>query len=95
MHSQRNDRRARAAAAKDEDLCLQSALLLHLLTEHPIQLTEDDLIRKLSQDPDDFGERDDIERAVTQLAAVGLLHRQKPFVLPSTSAFRAYELWEV
>jgi hypothetical protein len=94
MHSQRNCRWARATALEEGDLQLQAALLIHLLIEYPIHLTEAEIIRALVKDSQDFGERDAVERAVSQLAAVGLLHRQEPFVLPSAPAFHAYELWE-
>jgi hypothetical protein len=94
MHAKRSCCRAQAAALEGEDLGLQSAVLLHLLVSHPIQLTEAELIAALNQGRQDFGERDDIERAVRQLAAVGLLHRHGDFVLPSAPAFRSHELWE-
>jgi len=94
MHPKRSFPWAEAVALEAEDLGLQSAVLLHLLVCHPIQLTEAELVAALSQNPQNFGERDDIERAVRQLAAVGLLHRQEPFALPSAAAFRAYALWE-
>lgn len=95
MNPRRSCRWAQAAASEEEDLRLQGALLLHLLTQYPIQLTQDDLIRELSQDAADFGERDGIERAVHQLVAVGLLRRHDSFVLPTPPAFRSYELWSM
>ena len=54
-----------------------------LLAEHPVQLTISELARELIEDPDDFGQRDAVKRAIRDLAGVGLLHRQGIFVLPS------------
>jgi hypothetical protein len=89
-----DDRTHRPADTADEDadLRIQGALLVHLLTEHPIQFTEDDLIRQLAENPSDFGEADDVKRAIRQLVAVGLLYRNGVIYLPSPAAFRAYKL---
>ena len=52
---------------------------------------EDQLIPELS-DPEDFSERDRIERAVRELVKAGLLFRSECGVLPTRAALRAYEL---
>lgn len=77
-----------------EEVIVQSAVLLHVITLHPIQLTEAELVREMTNDPADGGERDRIERAVRDLARVGLLHRHGSFVLPTRAALRSYELWQ-
>ena len=54
------------------------------------RLTE--LVRELTDTPDDFASRDRIEIAVQQLARAGLLHRHGQFVLPTRALLRAIEL---
>jgi hypothetical protein len=44
-------------------------------------------------DPDDFPQRDNIERAVRELVNGGLLFRCSGAVLPTRTALRAYELF--
>jgi hypothetical protein len=69
-----------------EDARAQSAVLSVLLGEYPAQLTTSELSRQLVEDPDDFGQRDAVDRAVRDLAGIGLVHRQGSFVLPSRIA---------
>lgn len=76
-----------------EDQIIQSAVLLNVLL-HPVQVTEAELVHEMSETPEDFGERDRIDRAVRDLVSVGLLHRHGPFVLPTRAALSAYELWQ-
>jgi hypothetical protein len=86
------DQNPRDRALPDPAACLatvaqtQSAVLSILLIEHPVQLTVSELTRELAEDPNDFGQRDAVKRAVRDLAGVGLLHRQGIFVLPSRAA---------
>lgn len=82
------------ATAVREDGVVEAAVLMHVIALYPVQLTEDDLLRELVTDSDDFSERDGIERAVRDLASAGLLHRHDPFVLPTRAVLHAYELWE-
>lgn len=77
-----------------EDRIIQHGLLAHLTLEHPAPFTEADLIRELATDPEEFGSRDDIQRAIRDLAGVGLLHRYGPFVLPTRAALYAADLFE-
>lgn len=70
----------------EADAQLQSAVLMVLLAEHPVQLTISELARELIEDPDDFGQQDAVKRAIRDLAAIGLLHRQGIFVLPTRVA---------
>lgn len=50
------------------------------------ELTDEELLRELASDPDDFAERDRLERAVRLLVGVGLLQRDGRFVLPTRAA---------
>lgn len=80
--------------SSEEDAATESAVLQHLIALHPIQITVSELIRELSSDPNEFAERDAIERAVRDLAGAGLVHRSHDFVLPSRAALRFHELLE-
>jgi hypothetical protein len=75
----------------DEDHRDERAVLSHLVESHPTTLRLSDLIRDLS-DPEDFAERDRIERAVRELVKGGLLFKSDGAVLPTRSALYAFDL---
>lgn len=68
----------------DEEV--QVGVLRHLLDLHPVQLTDEELVREVVGDPDDFTECDAVRRAVGVLVATGLVHRQGRFVFPTRAA---------
>ena len=80
----------RGSAESDE--LVESAVLFRVLALHPTHLTLEELIRELARDPSAFPERDAVERAVRDLAGVGVLHRSGEFVLPTRAALRLDEL---
>lgn len=86
MHDQR-----KAATTAAEDLRDERAVLVHVIEVHPATLKLSDLTRELG-DPEDFSERDQIEKAVRDLVKGGLLFRCEGVVLPTRAALRAYEL---
>lgn len=65
---------------------MQVALLHHVLDEDPTLLSRSDLIRELADDPDDWAQRDAVERAISELVKQGLLRRLDDFVLPTRPA---------
>lgn len=71
---------------------LERAVIEAVVHLHPVQLTIDELIRQLTDTPDDFASRDRIEIAVQQLVRAGLLHRHGQFVLPTRALLRVLEL---
>lgn len=75
-----------------EDAARESAALQLLLALHPTAVTLDDLARELGEDRDTA--RDDVERAVRDLAAAGLVHLSASLVLPTRAALRFDELLE-
>lgn len=75
-----------------EDEGVESAVLRQLLDLHPMHLTLAELMRELGGDGGSFADRDAVERAVRDLAAVGLLHRGADFVTPTRAALRFSEL---
>jgi hypothetical protein len=83
----------KAASPAAEDLSNERAVLVHVVETFPETLRLSDLFRELG-DPEDFGKRDDIERAVRELVKDGLLFRCEGTVLPTRTALRAYELLE-
>lgn len=79
----------------DEDAMRERAVFAAVLEAHPSQVTEAELIREITQDPEDFPASDGIKRAVRDLAGAGLLHRNGNFVLPTLAAVQIKELWGV
>jgi predicted transcriptional regulator len=78
--------------AGGEDAGIEAAVLRQLLLLHPAQLTLEELIVDLAEDPEGFAERDAIERAVRDLARAGLVHRNGEFAVPSRAALRFDQL---
>jgi hypothetical protein len=75
----------------EEDL-LQHAVLIILLDAHPAQRSTEEVVRQLTDRPDEFSERDRIENAIGDLVGAGLLHRHGPFVFATHAAVRLNEL---
>lgn len=75
-----------------EDEGMESAVLRQLLDLHPTQLTLAELMREVGGPGGSFAERDAVERAVRDLAAVGLLHKGEDFVTPTRAALRFSDL---
>jgi hypothetical protein len=82
-----------SSSPERDDRIVQHSVLVHLI-EHPVHLTEADLIRELASDPEAFGPRDHVQQAICDLAKVGLVHRHGPFVLPTRAALYAANLFE-
>lgn len=79
-------------APAESDATTEAAVLRQLLALHPAQLSFGELLREVADDPDDFAERDAVERAVRELATAGLLHRNGELLMPSRAARRFDEL---
>lgn len=76
----------------EEDARNEAVVLRWLLALHPVQVTFDELLREVCEEPDDFAQHDAIDRAVRDLAVAGLVHRNGEFVVPSRAALRFDEL---
>lgn len=76
-----------------DDARAEAAVLRQLLALHPVQLTLEELVREVSDEPDEFAAKDTVERAVRELIAAGLAHRSCDVVLPSRAALRFDELF--
>lgn len=88
MDREAGDLRSNAA----QDLRDQGVVLVHVITTYPSSLRLSDLVRELTDDSEDFAQRDGIERAVRDLVAVGLLFRSEGLVLPTRAALRFNEV---
>jgi hypothetical protein len=71
-----------------EDVAIESAVLQHVLALHPATLTREEIVLELSGENASFAERDAVQRALRDLAGVGLLHVSDSLVLPSRAALR-------
>lgn len=83
-----------AADNAAEDRRDEGAVLRHVVETHPTTLRLSDLIRELS-DPDDFEQRDGIERAVRELAGGGLLFKSEGAILPTRQALYLFDVLEL
>ena len=98
MRDQRSCPTPAAFSTDRQDQITRSAVLLVVIDLHPVHATVSELVQRLSVAPEDFGEHDRIERAVFDLAGMGLLHRHdfrnRPdsLVTPTQAALCAYEL---
>jgi hypothetical protein len=81
-----HDKRIPAGAPVLDDLRDQAAVLDHVLALHPASLTLDELTRELSVGEVDFAQRDRIQRAVRDLACVGLVRTTCDLILPTRAA---------
>lgn len=76
----------------EDDAAVEGAVLRLLLALHPAQIAFEELLREIGAGESDFAQRDALERALRELAAAGLLHRNGNLVLPSRAAVRCDEL---
>jgi hypothetical protein len=80
------------AMTGSEDIRDQGVTLMHVLHRYPTLLTIPVLVREITSGPEDFGEGDNVERAVCDLTAVGLLHCTGGLVAPSPAALRFLQI---
>lgn len=79
----------------EEDDQLEAAVLHRVLETHPDAFTKGELFREMTKgESSEFSEVDANERAVRDLAAVGLFHPlgAEGFVRPTRAALRFFEL---
>lgn len=77
--------------ARDDEKA-QQAILALLLDAYPAQLSVDEVLRQMTDRPDEFGPRDQVDNAIRDLVAAGLLHRHGRFVFAARAAIRFDEL---
>lgn len=75
-----------------EDKTIEAAVLRQLLALYPVQLTLEELTHEVASEEADFTSKDAVGRAVRELNAAGLVHRNGEVVLPSRAALRLDEL---
>jgi hypothetical protein len=76
----------------EDDAAIEAAVLQLLLALYPAQVTFEELLRMMTMDETDFGQRDTAEQAVEELAASGLMHRNGDLLIPSRAAVRCDQL---
>lgn len=86
MHDQPNE--AGKPPMAKQDIRDQGVILMHVLHRHPTLLTIPDLVREITAGSEDFAEGDAAERAVCDLAGVGLLHYPNGLAVPTPAALR-------
>jgi hypothetical protein len=75
-----------------QDTTIEAAVMRQLLALYPVQLTVEELAREIGGESADFAQTDAVERAVRELVAAGLAHRNGDVVIPSRAALRLDEL---
>jgi hypothetical protein len=83
-----------AADNAAEDRRDEGVVLRHVVETHPATLRLSDLIRELGN-PDDFAQRDGIERAVRELVNAGLLFKSDGAILPTRQALYLWQTLEL
>ena len=104
MHDEPSRSTDSAWTTDHQDRAVRQGVLIHAIDLHPVHVTVSELIREMVNRPGDWNERDGIERAVHDLAGVGLLHRHDfrnrddALVAPTRAALVANEVlldeWE-
>jgi hypothetical protein len=98
MRDQRSCPTPKRLSTAEQDQITRHTVLIVVIGLHPAQVTVSELVRQLTFSPENFGERDQIEQAVLDLAGLGLLHhhdfRNRPdsLVAPTQAALCAHEL---
>jgi hypothetical protein len=69
-----------------DDGWTQGTCLSYVIAQHPVQVSEEELIRAMADDPEDFAQRDAVRRAVRTLYQAGLLLRGGDTIAPSRAA---------
>jgi hypothetical protein len=97
MHDERSCpcRDTGGISAARHDANAERSVLAAVVDAYPELFTENELVREIADDPEDFIQRDRVERAVRTLSAVGLLHLLRPLIVPSRAALRFDALEEL
>jgi hypothetical protein len=97
MHDQRSCPRPDEGGepAANGDAKAERGVLAVVIGDYPEVYTATEVVREVTNDPEDFMERDTAERAIRSLTAVGLLHRCGPLIFPSRAALRFDALEEL
>ena len=87
MQGHRNPR-ADPPPPRADEAALQRDVLTFVLSIDPTRLTQGELTRVLSANPEDAVQRKAILNAVTELVEVGLLCRDEHYIQPTRAALR-------
>jgi len=70
----------------------QRAVLDLLLDEHPAHLSSEEVVRAVAPDPTAALAADDVDSAIRELVASGLIHRNGDFLFATRPAVRGWLL---
>jgi hypothetical protein len=84
--------RSDRSPVEEEDDFAQQGVLTILLDAHPAQRSIEEVVREMTDRPDEFAPRDRIESAIRDLVGAGLVHHHGPFVFATRAAVRFDEL---
>jgi hypothetical protein len=84
-------KRDELTVTQHEDITEQAVLAV-LLDAHPAQRSVEEVVREMTDRPDEFAARDAVLNAIRDLTGAGLLHRHGPFVFATRAAVRFDEL---
>ena len=90
--SRRDSASSHSAPSDHEDATIERTVLLLVLAEHPRRLTLADVLAEVGGAEPSAPQRAQIERAVCELATVGLLSPDRRYVSPSAAALRCEQL---
>jgi Fe2+ or Zn2+ uptake regulation protein len=82
----------REPSALERTDTLQRSILQTLLLAHPAQRSVEEVLREITDRPDEFSARDAITNALRDLVGAGLVHRHGAFVFATWAAVRFHEL---
>jgi hypothetical protein len=80
------------APVAERAVALQGSVLTLLLLAHPGQRSVEEVVREMTDRPDEFAARDAINNAIRDLVGAGLVHRHGSFVFVTRAAVRFYQL---
>ena len=100
MRNQRSRPTPRETSPVYADHITQMIVLSNVVRAYPDPITVAELVHELVVGREDFATRDSFERAIQDLAGVGLLHchdflrRPDALVLPTRATLHLFKLWE-
>jgi ABC-type histidine transport system ATPase subunit len=87
MHDSRSE-----PSAVQQDRNVESAVLAIVIERHPTPVAVADVIEEMISVADAPGRAEAVERAIDELARVGLLHRRDALIEPTRASLRMTEL---
>jgi hypothetical protein len=88
-----HDRGSRSEpSAVQQDRNVESAVLAIVIERHPARVAVADVVEEMTSVANPPGRAEAVERAIDELAGVGLLHRRGNLIEPTRASLRMVEL---